>query len=240
MTKAGLVTGNKDLKDGRRNVIGLSEKGKAISEKLEEQIVAVNLAVEEIIGQTRHNLWEAIAEWEFLLAQKSLFKRVQDQKKMRESQAVQIVPFAAKYAQAYKALNEEWISQYFKMEKKDYQALDHPKEYILDKGGEIFIALYENEPVGACALVKMDDPDYDFELAKMAVSPKAQGKSIGFLLGKAIIERAKARGGKLLYLESNTILKPAISLYHKLGFQKVIGRATPYERCNIQMELKLI
>ena len=80
---------------------------------------------------------------------------------------------------------------------------------------------------------------YDFELAKMAVSPKAQGKNIGWLLGQAIIEKAKALGASGIYLESNTILKPAINLYHKLGFQKVAGHPTPYERCNIQMELKL-
>jgi hypothetical protein len=46
-------------------------------------------------------------------------------------------------------------------------------------------------------------------------------------------------GAKKIYLESNTILKPAINLYHKMGFQKVSGLATPYKRCNIQMELVL-
>ena len=82
----------------------------------------------------------------------------------------------------------------------------------------------------------MIDPDYDFELAKMAVSPKAQGKYIGWLLGNAVIEKARSLGARKIYLESNTVLKPAINLYYKLGFQKVIGRSTPYERCNIQME----
>jgi ribosomal protein S18 acetylase RimI-like enzyme len=71
----------------------------------------------------------------------------------------------------------------------------------------------------------------------MAVSPLAQGKSIGWLLGSAIVAKAKSLGAEKLYLESNTILKPAIGLYHKLGFRKVAGHSTPYERCNIQMEL---
>lgn len=73
----------------------------------------------------------------------------------------------------------------------------------------------------------------------MAVSPKVQGKGIGMLLGQACIEKVKALGAKKIYLESNTRLKPAISLYHKLGFQKVAGYPSPYERCDIQMELKL-
>ncbi len=101
------------------------------------------------------------------------------------------------------------------------------------------MALYEGQPVGVCALIKMDDPEYGYELAKMAVSPAARGKNIGWLLGNAIIEKARSLGVTKLYLESNTMLKPAISLYHKLGFHKVVGHPTPYERCNIQMELVL-
>ncbi len=123
------------------------------------------------------------------------------------------------------------------MEEADYKALDNPEDYILKKGGKILVALYENEPVGVCALIKMNNSEYDFEMAKMAVSPKAQGKSIGWLLGKAIAEKAKELGAKKIYLESNTILKPAINLYYKLGFEKVFGLETPYKRCNIQMEL---
>jgi DNA-binding MarR family transcriptional regulator len=239
MAKKGLVVEAKDENDGRRNVVSLSDTGKEYSKKLDQQMLDVNAAVEGILDNTRHNLWEAIREWEFMLEQKSMLRRVQELKKARESKEVQIVAYEEKYATAFRELNAEWISQFFKMEAQDYKSLDHPKEYILDKGGEILIALYKGEPLGACALVKMDDPDYDFEMAKMGVSPRAQGKNIGYLLGTAIIERAKARGGKTLYLESNTILKPAINLYHKLGFNKVIGRSTPYERCNIQMELKL-
>ncbi|MNL36403.1 ribosomal-protein-alanine N-acetyltransferase [compost metagenome] len=102
------------------------------------------------------------------------------------------------------------------------------------------MALYNGEPVGVCALIKMDDPDYQYEMAKMAVSPDVQGKSIGWLLGQTIVAEAKSLGASKLYLESNTLLKPAISLYHKLGFKKVVGRSTPYARCNIQMELELI
>ncbi len=196
-------------------------------------------AVENLIKESNHNLWVALEEWEFLLNEKSLFKRVSDQKKLRESKAVTIVSYELKYQEAFKQLNEQWISTYFKMEEADYKALDNPESYILKNGGKIFVALYKDEPVGVCALIKMEDEEYDFELAKMAVSPKIQGKSIGWLLGQTIVNAAKDMGASKLYLESNTILKPAINLYHKLGFRKVVGRTTPYERCNIQMELNL-
>lgn len=239
MTVAGLVQENRESTDKRRNVAALTNKGTAISQKIKVQCGDVDAAVESIISEARHNLWEAIEEWEFLLEQKSLLRRVQEQKKLRESKDVQIVPYEEQYQTAFRSLNEEWISTYFQMEEADYKALDNPNEYILEKGGKIFVALYNNDPVGVCALIKMNDPDYDFELAKMAVSPKIQGKNIGWLLGQAVVNAAKDLGASKIYLESNTALKPAINLYQKLGFIKVVGRSTPYERCNIQMELNL-
>ncbi|SOD11957.1 bifunctional helix-turn-helix transcriptional regulator/GNAT family N-acetyltransferase [Pedobacter xixiisoli] len=239
MVAAGVVAANAGAADKRTNVVGLSEKGKQLSEKLKVQLLDVEAAVETLIAEARHNLWEAVAEWEFLLDQKTLLRRVTEEKKNRESKAVQIVPYERKYQSVFKSLNEEWISTYFTMEEADYKALDNPETYIIEKGGQILVALYNDEPLGVCALIKMDDPDYDFEMAKMAVSPKAQGKNIGWLLGCAVAEAARQLGAKKLYLESNTLLKPAINLYHKLGFKKVVGRSTPYERCNIQMELNL-
>lgn len=85
----------------------------------------------------------------------------------------------------------------------------------------------------------MNDPTYDFEMAKMVVSPKAQGKNMGWLLGQAVINAAKERGASKIYLESNTTLKPAINLYYKLSFHKIAGLPSPYKRSNIQMELTL-
>lgn len=240
MVKAGLVNNNLLSDDKRKNRVGLTEKGVVLADRmLTEQCVDIDVAIDGIIAEATHNLWEAMAEWAFLLEQKSLFKRVQAQKKLRESKDIRIVDYAPQYQTAFKALNVEWISAYFEMEEADYKALDNPESYILNNGGKIFVALYQGEPLGVCALIKMDDPDYDFELAKMAVSPKAQGKNMGWLLGQAVIKAAKEMGASKIYLESNTLLKPAIQLYYKMGFQKVTGRPTPYKRANIQMELLL-
>ncbi|MBE5321472.1 GNAT family N-acetyltransferase [Pedobacter sp. MR2016-19] len=237
MLKKGYVKESKDKADGRRNVVSLSKKGVEISKEIKDQLIDVNAAIEEISAQAQHKLWEAIGEWEFLLEQKNLLRRVIEKKKERDSLKVEIVDYLPKYQEIFRSLNVEWISKYFTMEESDYKALDDPQGYILDQGGFILVALYEGEPLGVCALIKMDDDEYDFELAKMAVSPKAQGKNVGFLLASAIVEKARSLGASKIYLESNTILKPAINLYHKLGFKKVAGKPTPYARCNIQMEL---
>ncbi|MGJ1502558.1 bifunctional helix-turn-helix transcriptional regulator/GNAT family N-acetyltransferase [Sphingobacterium multivorum] len=239
MIEAGLLEDNLRSMDKRRNMVGLSNKGKMLWERMKIQCIDIDRAIDGIIQEATHNLWEALAEWEFLLQQKSLLKRVQEQKKMRESKDINIVPYNPAYRLAFKSLNEEWISTYFELEEADHKALDNPEEYILAKGGKIMVALYNDKPVGVCSLIKMNHPDFDYELAKMVVSPTVQGKNIGYLLGKAIIEEAKTLGASKLFLESNTILKPAINLYHKLGFQKINGFPSTYQRCNIQMELDL-
>jgi DNA-binding MarR family transcriptional regulator/GNAT superfamily N-acetyltransferase len=239
MIKKGLVQERKDGTDGRRNMVSLSDKGRAYTDQIQEQYEDVEAAIEAISAQATHDLWKAIEEWEFLLEQKSLLRRVNEEKKSRVSKDVQIVDYSAIYAAAFRNLNEQWISTYFKMEETDYKSLDDPEKYILKNGGQILVALYHNEPVGVCALIKMNDDEHDFELAKMAVSPIAQGRNIGWLLGQSALERARALGGKKVYLESNTRLKPAISLYHKLGFHKIVGHPTPYERCNIQMAVDI-
>lgn len=160
-----------------------------------------------------------------------------EEKKIRESSKINIIDYLPKHKEAFQELNERWITKYFILEDADRKALDNPKEYILDNGGKILVAVQGKDVLGVCALLKMQGGKY--ELAKMAVSPKSHGKGIGFLLGKAIIAKAKLLKANNVYLESNTILKPAISLYKKLGFKKVVGYYTPYERCNIQMELIL-
>lgn len=240
MSSAKLVAEQRDKFDGRKNNIILTEKGHNISKNINKQYIDVETAIKKALEQTKHNIWIAMQEFEYLLNEESLFKRVLEQKKIRESKGIDIVSYRPEYQNDFRKLNEEWITAYFEMEDADREALDDPENYILKKGGKILVAIENNIVLGVCALLKMQDDTYDYELAKMAVSPKAQGKGIGLLLGEAIVNKAKDLGAKSIYLESNTILKPALSLYEKLGFQKVSGHDTPYERCNIQMELDLI
>jgi GNAT superfamily N-acetyltransferase len=152
-----------------------------------------------------------------------------------QTNQITIAVYTPAHQTDFKLLNEAWISRYFVMEEADYRALDHPQEYILDKGGKIIVALLGGKVVGTAALLKIDDHAY--ELVKMAVDPAHQGLGIGKKLGLALVSWAAEQGAKHIYLESNTILGSAIRLYEKLGFRKIEGRTTPYRRCNIQMEL---
>ncbi len=239
MVTAGLIQEHQDKKDKRRNVLIMTPKGRQVAKSLQESYADVTEAIETISAQTKNKLWEAIEEWEQLLTAQPLIQYIKEAKKTREGKLTTIVPYEDCHQPAFCALNEEWITAHWQMEESDYKALDHPREYILNKGGHIFIALYNGEVVGTCCLYKSTLPGYDYEMSKLAVSPKVQGKGIGHLLGKTAIDKAlNMRAGKI-FLESNTILKPAIHLYKKLGFIELIDCHYSYSRGNIQMELKL-
>jgi GNAT superfamily N-acetyltransferase len=76
-------------------------------------------------------------------------------------------------------------------------------------------------------------------MAKMAVTPAAQGHGIGALLGRAAVERARDLGARWIELLSNTALAPALHLYRKLGFVEAPLGTTDYRRADIRMVLKL-
>ncbi|MGK6343336.1 GNAT family N-acetyltransferase [Chryseobacterium sp. DT-3] len=151
---------------------------------------------------------------------------------------VKIIAYDPQYKEAFKALNEEWIKTFFTMEAGDYKLLDNPEEHIINKGGYIVFAILDNEAVGTCALVKISDSPLRFELSKMAVSPKAQGKKIGYLIGKSLVDKARELNAESISLETNSVLVPAIKLYEKLGFKHMPICGSAYNRCNTQMLLE--
>ncbi|MEL6142329.1 MAG: helix-turn-helix domain-containing GNAT family N-acetyltransferase [Bacteroidota bacterium] len=239
MMEAKLVSEAPDPEDGRKSNYSLTDHGKTIAKRLSGQIDDVDCTIAELISTSEHDLWQAINEWEILLEKKNLVQRVRTARKARLRGQVQMVDFEPDHAEAFRDLNFQWIEQYFTIEEADRAALEHPQSYILDKGGHIIIALLAGEPVGTCALIKMDSLEYDYELAKMAVAPRAQGLGIGFQLGEAILKKASVLGANTVYLESNTKLQPALALYRKLGFEEVVGQSSPYARANIKMAVKL-
>lgn len=234
MTKAGLIETGKSSEDGRMNVVKLSDAGRALLPALEVQMQDVTEAMDELQGQMQHNLLKAIEETEYLLEEKSLHDRVLEQRKRRESQRVEILDYTPEFHDDFKRLNYEWIEKFFTVEDADRELLEHPNERILNPGGAILLARYEGEIVGVCALFRKDDET--LELAKMAVTPKVQGRSIGWTLGCAAVDKARSLGAKKLHIDSNTKLKAAMKLYAKMGFVRVVGPPSPYEKCNIQLE----
>jgi putative acetyltransferase len=143
-------------------------------------------------------------------------------------------------ATAFRRLNEEWITRFFRIEPKEEIVLADPQATILDSGGKIFFATASERCVGCCALIRLGDKE--FEVAKMAVEPSYQRTGIGRKLLHAAIEEGRNAGAQRLYLETNHVLTPAIRLYEFLGFKHIPeNRVVPsqYARADVYMELIL-
>ena len=133
------------------------------------------------------------------------------------------------------SLNEAWILKYFTLEKSDKDLASNPFK-VIENGGYIFSLTIDDNVAGVCALFNEGEGVY--ELARMAVSPKFQGKGLGNVLMKTSISKIQEVKAARLYLVSNTKLKPAINLYKKFNFVAIqTGQPTGYRRANIVMEL---
>lgn len=237
MMKAGMVMTEKCKDDARVSRVTLTKTGKETASKLSLQCEDVNVAVGQMLNAAGSQLWSELDAIEHEIEKAPLYERVREVRKARERRSIQVVPYRPKYKKAFRDLNIAWIEKHWEMEPLDYKSLDNPTTNIINMGGYIAIALYNHKPVGACALMTMDN--HTFELAKMAVSEEFQGIGAGSLLMDHVIAKTKEMGGNKIYLESNTVLAPAINLYRKSGFKRISGKDSPYKRCNIQMELTL-
>ena len=151
---------------------------------------------------------------------------------------VSIVPFQDQYSKYFYELNYDWLNEYFYVEDYDEKVLKNCKEEIIDKGGYIFFAIYNNSVVGTMALIPRENGVY--ELNKMAVYKELRGNGIGNQLINFTIDFAKKKKYNSVILYSNTVLKNSIHLYNKFGFKKInIENNTPYKRSDIKMELLL-
>lgn len=154
-----------------------------------------------------------------------------------ENKIIQISFYQPKYQAAFESLNKAWIEKYFWIEPIDVEVLQNPEKNIIAPGGEILIALVDDQPVGVIALKRVSEIVLEF--TKMAVDEKFQGKKIGEKLAVVAIATAKVMKATKIILYSNTKLVAAIQLYRKLGFVEV-ELDGPYKRSDIKMELNLV
>ena len=151
---------------------------------------------------------------------------------------VEIRPFEPGDEKAFRDLNEAWIAHHFVVEEKDWEVLNDPAGQILRPGGALLMAFQDGVAIGTCALLAMEDGE--FEVAKMTVAEKCRGQGIGKKLLTHVIDHARAMGARRLYLETNRKLTNAIHVYESLGFRHLPPEQvhpSPYARANVYMEM---
>ena len=150
---------------------------------------------------------------------------------------VEIIEYSEKFKNYFKILNLEWIEKLFVVEPTDEYVLSNPVESIIDKGGFIYFAKYNNEIVGTFALIRVNENTY--EIAKMAVTEKYQNRGIGKMLMDIAIQKAKEMKLDSIILYSNTNLATAVNMYFKYGFRVIPKNDFHNNRANIKMEMIL-
>lgn len=224
------------MEDGRQKSVHLTENGVRVVEKLRPTWNAVEAVVKDAVKEGGVDFLAAITGVENAFRRKSVYARLQEKLIAPKAQVrFEILPYDVRWREDFRDLNLWWLEKYFRVEEIDKRILGDPEGDILAHGGEIYFAVVDGKAVGTVAM-KLHEPGV-FELTKLGVDPRVQQGGMGKALCQKIIDRFLARGGDKLFLETNTILTPAIKLYEVLNFKELpFPTESPYERANYYME----
>ena len=241
LNNIGMITQSKSVDDKRITLIKLTEKGKEELDRIKPTLTEIENVVESIINEIDVNLKYSLSKLSEVVKSKLVILKVNEGLRQKSIDEINIIPYDRKYKSDFAKLNYEWLEKYFTNEKgeaEDKRLLNNPEKEIIKKGGEIFFALLNGNVVGTCAVLKIDDSIY--ELAKMGVTEKAQGKQIGKKLTLTAIGYAVEKGASKLRLYTSNKLTAAQNLYRGLGFTEVKEKPNhQYKRELILMELDL-
>lgn len=242
----GLIVAESAEEDQRQKRLTLTRAGQALVKKAKTSVwPLIADAVSDACAPLEGSLLEQLTQLELRLAAQPLEARALSRAQPAETRAepapkdaLTVRDYDDSLADAFYAINAEWISSMFALEPKDHEILSNPRARIVDPGGVIlFVESGDLGVVGTCALMKVDDGV--FELTKMGVLERARGRRAGELLMAKTLERARDMGVSTLYLLTNRRCVAAIALYEKHGFvhdaaiMKRYGAA--YARCDVAM-----
>lgn len=132
--------------------------------------------------------------------------------------AVRIVDYDPRWRADFARLNIEWLERWFVVEPVDREVLSDPETHVLAGGGRVLFAVDGGDrALGTVALLHEGGGVY--ELTKMAVAPEARGRGIGRRLLAGALDAWRGLGGRGLFLESSSKLRPALALYESIGFR---------------------
>jgi putative acetyltransferase len=150
---------------------------------------------------------------------------------------IEITNFRREHAEQFAQLNREWLEAYGLMEPANEEQLADPRAYFLDRGGQIFVAVNDDNVIGTCAIVPHGVDE--FEVAKLTVSPAFRGQGIARRLVERCLAYARERGARRVVLVSNSRLHTALRLYESFGFERrPAPGAKEYEHQDVYMELR--
>jgi putative acetyltransferase len=112
-----------------------------------------------------------------------------------------------------------------------------PGVYVA-KGGVLLLAVYQEHPAGTIALRRLDPASG--EVKRLYLRPQFRGHGLGRRLLKAVIDRASTLGYQSLCADTLPVMKEALSLYERAGFDRVEAYSRAPTPGAIYMKLELV
>lgn len=102
-----------------------------------------------------------------------------------------------------------------------------PGDYCAD-GGTLLLAMSGEQPAGTVALRRLDASSG--EIKRLYVRPQFRGRGLARRLVNAVIDRSRSLGYTTLYGDTLPVMADALTLYERMGFERVepySGTPTP-------------
>jgi DNA-binding MarR family transcriptional regulator/N-acetylglutamate synthase-like GNAT family acetyltransferase len=240
LQKMGLTTVSPVKGDSRQKQIRLTPEGETLVNALKRDLwPQVRRAAQRLCEGPDADFLTQIGRVEAALQERSLYDRILDE---GAGPALRLVNYDDRLAPDFDAITREWVEDMFTLEEKDIEIIEHPREMIIDRGGDIlFIEAAGLGIIGTCALMPVEGDT--FELTKMGVRASARGLKAGDFLLQRTIERARQLPIGTLFLLTNRKCAAAIHLYEKAGFvhdADIMERyGKRYARCDVAMSFDL-
>jgi len=135
-----------------------------------------NQAAEELVEEMQYDLWKAIEEMEFCLKEKTF--TVRKEKKTRESQQVEIIDYSPEFTKT----SSVWTTVDWETKLVNWPSVVKPP---VRENFATWWAYFNGTLQPWNRQVKPDDDTY--ELAKMAVTERARGKTLVGCLGRLLL-----------------------------------------------------
>lgn len=236
LVREGWLVRRSDRADARRTVLDLSAAGERRLASMGPIWTAIRRATGALLARHAGDLGTAMIALEAELAGEQVLRDILAQHARLAAAEVEIAPFRADLREHFYRINAQWLERYWSLEPIDRNVLSEPEKYVLKPGGAIFYALVDGEVIGTVALLK-DVAVGEYEVSKMGVEAGWRGRGAGKLLLDAVIAEFQRRNGRMLFLESNSKLGPALKLYESAGFvhQPAIRPGSHYARSDVYM-----
>lgn len=237
MQKKGLISFEKDEKDLRKTIVGLTAKGREMAESLAETWEDISVAASRLLEENRVDLLKDIALLEKALEDEEIYTRVKKEYVRKRLDNLMITDYSSKDFKDFKEINYQWLKESVGISEYDEKVLNNPKDEIIKKGGSIYMASAGTELAGTFILKPANKNV--LELTKLAVKKAYRRMGIGEKLIKCAIEEANRGGYASVILLTHPTLTEAINLYKKIGFIEIPGHPDlpdPTGRCSITMQ----